>query len=156
MRTLTWSEVEDVLAGATILGCGGGGEFSDGLEPLKIVYEQGLAVTLAAPDEISDSALVACPYAVGSMTSGDMSVYGEHPFTEELPGVLALRALADHVGREFDALICGELGGTSVADAFFPAAKLGIPVIDADPTGRAVPEIEHSMFSLHGLPPAPL
>jgi len=156
VRTLTWREVEDILAGATILGCGGGGGFSEGRDSLRGLYDQGLTVTLAAPDEISDDALVGCPYAVGAMTSGDENTYGEHPFTEEFPGVLALHALASHLGREFEALICGELGGTSIADAFFPAATLGIPVIDADPCGRAVPEIEHSMFALHGLPTAPM
>ena len=32
---------------------------------------------------------------------------------------------------------------------------LGLPVVDADPVGRAVPEIEHSLFKIHGLPIAP-
>ena len=49
----------------------------------------------------------------------------------------------------------GELGGTSISDAFFPAAMLGLPVVDADPVGRAVPELEHSLFKVNGLPIAP-
>ena len=32
---------------------------------------------------------------------------------------------------------------------------LDLPVVDADPVGRAVPEIEHSLFKVHGLPIAP-
>ena len=43
-----------------------------------------------------------------------------------------------------------------MADACVPSAVLGIPVIDADPVGRAVPEIVHSQFALHGLPIAPM
>jgi len=156
VKTLTWSEVEDILLGATILGCGGGGEFSEGRDSMRRIYDRGLAVTLAAPDEIAADTLVACPYAVGAMTLGLESTYGERPLAEDHPGVLAVRALANHAGREFGALICGELGGTSVADTFFPAASLGLPVVDADPVGRAVPEIEHSMFFVHGLPIAPL
>jgi len=155
MRTLTWNEIENILAGATILGCGGGGELAEGREYMRRIYDEGRAVDLAAPDEIAADALVACPYGVGAMTVGDESDYGGRPFTDEHPGVLAVRALADHLGCEFAALICGELGGTSIADAFFPAALLGLPVADADPVGRAVPELEHSMFFVHGLPIAP-
>ena len=155
MRTLSWSEIEDILAGATILGCGGGGELTEGRDYMRRVYDQGRAVTLAGPDELAAEALVACPYGVGAMTVGDESEYGGRPFTDEHPGVLALEALAAHLGREFSALICGELGGTSIADAFVPAALLGLPVVDADPVGRAVPEIEHSMYCVHGLPIAP-
>jgi uncharacterized protein len=155
VRTLSWNEIEDILAGATILGCGGGGELAEGRDYMRGVYDQGRAVTLAAPDELAGEALVACPYGVGAMTVGDESEYGGRPFTTEHPGVLALEALAAHLGREFSALICGELGGTSIADAFVPAALLGLPVVDADPVGRAVPEIEHSMYCVHGLPIAP-
>ena len=155
MRTLSWDEIGDILAGATIFGCGGGGELAEGREYMRRAYDEGHAVTLAAPDELAADALVACPYGVGAMTVGDESVYAGRPFTDEHPGVLAVRALAMHLGCEFSALICGELGGTSIADAFFPAAMLGLPVVDADTVGRAVPELEHSLFYVHGVPIAP-
>ena len=69
--------------------------------------------------------------------------------------MLAVRALGEHLGVEFGALISGELGGWSIADAFYPAAMLDLPVVDADPVGRAVPEIEHSCSRCNGLPIAP-
>ena len=155
MRTLTWQEVEDILLGATALGCGGGGDFDEGRELMRRAYDEGRAVRLAAPDEVPDDAVICCPYGVGGLTEGDEAVYEGLERTAEYPGVLAVRALGEHLGVEFGALITGELGGWSIADAFYPAALLGLPVVDADPVGRAVPEIEHSLFKVHGLPIAP-
>ena len=123
---------------------------------MRPIYDSGRAVMLATPEETSADAMVACPYAVGAMTTAEVDPYGDRPLAAEHPSVLAVRALGDHVGQDFAALICGELGGSSVADAFYPAAVLGVPIIDADPVGRAVPEIQHSMFSIHGVPISPL
>ena len=155
MYSLTWEEVDDILVGATIMGCGGGGELAEGRELIRRAYDEGRAVTLAAPHELPDETLVACPYGVGGLTVGDEAEYAGLSWANEHPGVLAVRALGAHLGLEFGALITGELGGTSIADAFYPAAMLGLPVVDADPVGRAVPELEHSIFNLHGVPIVP-
>lgn len=155
MRTLSWQQVDDILAGATALGCGGGGEYEEGRELMRRAYDAGRAVRLAAPDELADEALVCVPYGVGGLTLGDEAVYAGLEAPAEHPAVLAVRALSEHLGMRFAALITGELGGTSISDAFFPAAMLDLPVVDADPVGRAVPELEHSLFKVHGLPIAP-
>ena len=155
MRTLSWKEVEDILAGATALGCGGGGDYEEGRELMRRAYDEGRAVRLAAPDELADDAVVCVPYGVGGLTVGDEAVYAGLEPPAEHPSVLAVRALGEHLGVEFGALMTGELGGTSISDAFFPAAMLDLPVVDADPVGRAVPELEHSLFKVHGLPIAP-
>ncbi len=155
MRTLEYSEVDDILLGATVLGCGGGGDPAEGRKSMKRAYDAGRSVTLVTPNELAEGALVACPYGVGGLTRGSEEQYGGIPLTDEQPVVLAVQALSDYLGRTFDAMITGELGGASVADALYPAAVLGLPVVDADPVGRAVPELEQSMFYLHGLPLAP-
>jgi len=155
MRELTWQEVDDILVGATVLGCGGGGELAEGREELRRVYDAGRAVTLAAADDLADDAVVCTPYGVGGLVAGDWAVYEGLARAAEHPGALAVRALAQHAGADIAALLTGELGGTSIADAFVPAALLGLPVVDADPVGRAVPELEQSLFFVHGLPIAP-
>jgi hypothetical protein len=155
MKTLSWQEVDDTLVGATVLGCGGGGDYEEGRELMRRAYDAGRAVTLAAPDEVAPDAVVCCPYGVGGLTVGEGAVYQGLELAAEYPGVLAVRALGEHLAVSFGALISGELGGWSIADAFFPAAVMGLPVVDADPAGRAVPEIENSLFNVHGLPIAP-
>lgn len=156
MRRLAWLQIEDVLMGATILGCGSGGPLAYGTDLMRRLYDDGKAVSLASPQEIGDDAIVACPYGVGAMTMADVDPYGDRPLASEHPSVLAVRGLGAYVGHDVAALLCGELGGSSVADAFYPAGVLGIPVVDADPVGRAVPEIQHSMFAINGVPIAPL
>jgi DUF917 family protein len=155
VRTLEFSEVDDILLGGTVLGCGGGGDPAEGRQSMKVAYDGGRTVTLASPDELPGDALVGCPYGVGGLTRGSEDPYAGLARTAERPIVLAVQALSEHLGRAFDALITGELGGASVADALYPAAMLGLPVVDADPVGRAVPELEQSMFYLAGLPLAP-
>lgn len=142
--------------GATILGCGGGGPLDYGTDLMRRLYDDKRAVSVASPEELGDDVLVACAYGVGAMSMADADQYGERPLASEHPSVLAVRALGDHVGRDIEALICGELGGSSIADAFYPAGVLGIPVVDADPVGRAVPEIQHSMFAINASPIAPM
>lgn len=151
MRTLDWQAVDDILVGATVYGCGGGGELAEGRAFLRPVYDEGRAVTLAGADELAGDTLVACPYGVGGMVPGAEGFYGDRPPAAEHPGALAVRAVAGYAGREIGAIITGELGGTSIADAFVPAALLGLPVVDADPVGRAVPELQHSLFFIHGV-----
>lgn len=155
MKTLSWQEVDDILVGATVLGCGGGGDYEEGRELMRRAYDAGHAVDLAAPDDVAADALICCPYGVGGLTVGDDAVYGDFRRVSEYPAVLAVRALGEHLGTSFGAIISGELGGWSIADAFFPAAMLDVPVVDADPVGRAVPEVENSLFNVHGLPIAP-
>jgi DUF917 family protein len=155
MRRLEYHEVADILLGATVLGCGGGGDPAEGRRSMERAYASGHVVELASPNELDGDVLVVCPYGVGGLTRGSEDEYEGLPRTEEHPVVLAVQALSDHLGREFGAIISGELGGASVADALYPGAMLGVPVVDADPVGRAVPELEQSMFYLNGLPLAP-
>ena len=75
MRTLDWQEIDDILLGATVLGCGGGGDYEEGRALMRRAYDVGRAVRLAAPDELPDDALVCCPYGVGGLTEGDEAVY---------------------------------------------------------------------------------
>ena len=89
------------------------------------------------------------------MTSGDDERYVGLPRAERHPTVLALETLFEYTGGRLAGVIPGELGATSVAEAFYPAAALGLPVVDADTAGRAVPEMQHSAFFLARLPIAP-
>ena len=109
MRTLGWEDVEDTLMGATILGCGGGGPLDYGTDLMRRLYDDERSVALASPEEIDDGAIIACPYGVGAMTTAELDPYGDRPRPSDHPSVLAVRALGAHVGREIEAIICGDL-----------------------------------------------
>ena len=58
--------------------------------------------------------------------------------------------------RKFHAVSSTELGGENTAEALHIAAMLNLPIVDADPAGRAVPELQHSTYFLEGMPIYPL
>ena len=49
-----------------------------------------------------------------------------------------------------------ELGGENTAEALHVACQLGLPIIDGDPAGRSVPELQHSSYFVKGEPIAPM
>jgi DUF917 family protein len=68
----------------------------------------------------------------------------------------AFKALEADLGRPFFAAVATEIGGGNTAAALCVAAKQGIPIVDADPAGRSVPELQHTTFYIKGVPIAPL
>jgi hypothetical protein len=58
-------------------------------------------------------------------------------------------------GQPVTALMCAEIGGSNGMVPFTWAAKLGLPVLDADGMGRAFPEVQQVTMHLAGIPAAP-
>ncbi|WHY95414.1 DUF917 domain-containing protein [Peribacillus simplex] len=150
MRTLHLQEVEDILYGACIYGTGGGGSLDEGLALVRELYKAGKQVTILTLDEVKDNWLVASPYYVGSVAppSKEVSKRLENlTIVKENVSTIAARALQEHLGEPIQAVIATELGGNT-AWAMETAASLGVPLIDADPVGRAVPDLAHTTFNI--------
>lgn len=45
-----------------------------------------------------------------------------------------------------------ELGGENTAEALHVALLMDLPLIDADPAGRSVPELQHSTYYVKNVP----
>ncbi|MFM1655668.1 DUF917 domain-containing protein [Brevibacillus sp. B_LB10_24] len=157
MRTLQLQEVEDILHGACIFGTGGGGSLSEGLELVRGLYGKGKQVTLVPLNEVADDWLVASPYYVGSVAPPDEEVarvLSGLPTAEAHVSTLAARALEAYLGQPLQAVVATELGGNT-ACAIEAAISLGVPLIDADPAGRAVPDLAHTTFHIFGVSISP-
>lgn len=148
MRTLSGKDLEDILLGCTVLGTGGGGELKEGLDRVNDDLARGKEFRLLSLDEVPDDALIASPYFCGALTA-EMSDEGQ----EDL---LSFQALQKYLGQEIYATVPTELGGGNTASALSVAANLGIPVVDGDPCGRAVPELQHSTFFINQVSIAPM
>lgn len=149
MRKLSEREVVDLITGCAILGTGGGGSPRRGLTLLKGDLEAGRSPVLVSPEELPDEAWVASPYMCGSVSPDQ----GEGP--EELECLTAFEALEEFLGVKFHAVVATEVGGGNTAVAMSVAARKDIPILDADPAGRSVPELEHTTFALRGIGIAP-
>ncbi len=157
MITLTRQDLEDMLNGAAVFGAGGGGEISEGLELIDAALAEGKKFRMVALADVPDEALLCTPYLLGSIS--DLEDPSHDHGTAAGYGRMLQTAYA-RLNSALDAPVYGtlacELGGTNTAVPFFLAAMQNTCVIDADPAGRAVPEITHSSYYLAGLPAAPI
>jgi DUF917 family protein len=148
-----WSVDEEALErlaiGAGILGTGGGGNPYIGKVHAKQLLAAGHTLTVVSPEEVADDALVT---SVGFMGAPVVSVErikrGDEP-------IVAMRALEKHIGRRFDYVVPGEIGGSNSTTPMVVGALTGLPVIDGDGMGRAFPELQMDTFSIYGVPAAP-
>src|SRR6185312_279287 len=67
-----------------------------------------------------------------------------------------LRSLLErHTGRTVTALMAGEIGGSNGLVPVTWAARMGLPVVDADGMGRAFPLVSQVTMELAGISPCP-
>lgn len=159
MRDLSHQDLIDILNGAAILGAGGGGDLSEGLDLIQHALTAGKRFRLVSVDEVPDDAIICTPYmlgAISALTPDEDAQYDSLPRSETHPILTAYHKFQEYLGTEFYGTTPCELGGSNTAAAFFPAVMNDHFIIDADPAGRAVPEITHSTYYMAGLPAAPI
>lgn len=159
MKKLTKQEVNDILLGAAIVGTGGGGSLDEGLKIVDKAFKEGCEFMLADIDDVEDEALVGTPYGCGSISplSDDQQRQFENAEKIETTAeVAAVQAIQDYFGQEFYGVLATELGGMNTAVALDAAARIGKPIIDADPAGRSVPCLQHTTYFLKEIPIYPM
>ena len=152
----TQQECEDFVHGATFFGVGGGGPPARGMQLLSEQLSARREVRWVDVSEIDDEVWTVCPFGMGGRPPKG------HPTPEELkeagldqPKVsnnlqAAVEALADYMRIKIGAIVPVELGGSNTPGPLIAAANLGIPCVDGDYTGRAIPEITQITPELNG------
>jgi len=142
----TRQDCEDFVQGCTIMGIGGGGRPDVGLKVLLEALEEGLTLEWIDVDEIADDAWTASVYGMGSTapiseeTKAEIEHLGLKPVLAGKEMEVALKELAEYAGVTLGAMVPVELGGSNTPAPLVAAARMGLPVVDADFAGRAVPE----------------
>ncbi|MCL6450705.1 MAG: DUF917 domain-containing protein [Acetobacteraceae bacterium] len=158
---LTRQDAVDLCRGAAILGTGGGGSPEPGIRYLHALLDAGHRIRLIDASDLPDSALVLCPGSIGSIApdaglkKAQTRAYEAVAATPENPSFKSLRLLEAHLGRRADAVVACEIGGYNTAVAAVVAALAGIPFVDGDVVGRAVPEATLSTYTLFQVSAAP-
>jgi hypothetical protein len=147
--SLTRESLADLAHGAAFLGSGGGGDpYYNELIGVAAL-DAGATFTLLPLDQVADDALVApCGWIGAPTVSLEKLPSGE----EALVGLRRLEQLA---GRPVTALMPIEIGGANGLAPLVAAARMGLPVIDADGMGRAFPESQMAIFNIAGLSACP-
>ena len=149
MKTIEYDQLLDLALGSVFLATGGGG---DPHLP-RIIAEAALRehgpVTLVAPHDLPDDAFVVPIGAVGAPTVSLELL----PSMDEPAQTLA--AFEAHVGRKADAVASFEIGGGNSLIPLVAAAVRGIPIVDGDGMGRALPEAQMMSYAIGGVKPTP-
>lgn len=150
VRFLDKQNIEDIALGSAVLGTGGGGDpYLGKLATIREIERTG-PLKLVTVDELADDALTVTGLAIGS----PVPFLERVTLTDEL--VVAYHAMTKFLGQKIDALVSSEIGGVNSVIPFALAARLDLPVIDADFMGRAYPEINLTTLTLFGYPASPV
>lgn len=158
MRQLAKEQIIDLLTGCTVLGTGGGGDLVKGIALMEEDFANDRPLMLMSVDEVPDDALIGTPYGCGAPKTDEgeeNDKFQSLPHLEDSAATYAFRRMEEYMGTRFTAVATTELGGENTAEALHIACMLGLPVMDADPAGRSVPELQHSTYFIKGLPICP-
>lgn len=132
MLKIDESKIEALAIGGLILGGGGGGDMSYGIESATASLKNGHAPTLIAVEDLPENATILTISAVGAPSATEQYIDSENY-------VEIVELLEKNYDLTIDAVITNEMGGGSSFNAFIPAALKGIPMVDASCNGRAHP-----------------
>lgn len=153
MENLNQEELKDVVRGACFLASGGGGAYETGMqiaacfepsyygcsEVKVLTVEEAKAMTTAKYGVVT--AIMGAPERMKEIKNAGMTVK-------------AVEKLAELYGidvREIGCIVPVEIGALSSVIACVTAAKMGIPVLNGDGAGRAVPVLNMTSFAIKGV-----
>jgi len=128
------------------MGTGGGGSAEWGREVFTAALEEGLKIEWVDVDDIPDDAWTVTPYGMGSTappspeTQEEIARLGLVDRLGHGAMEVAVREMEEYAGVKIGAIVPVELGAGNTPAPLITGARLGIPVVDGDYAGRAVPE----------------
>jgi len=149
MKQIDIDHLDDLALGSVFLATGGGGD----PHIQKLITERALAeygpAQVIAPEDLDDDAYVVTVGCVGAPTVS----------LELLPSIdeaaKTIDAFENYVGRKVDAVASFEIGGGNSMIPLVAAVGKGVPVIDGDGMGRALPEAQMMSYAIAGVKPTP-
>ena len=158
------ADCRDFIDGCLFMSTGGGGDPETGMSILKAALDEGLSPGWTDKSLISDGALTAMVYGMGSIAPAGAGQdellaslgVGDAPRSEAEGMQDAVKMLSEYLGEPIDCIVVSELGAYNSSAPLTVAARLGIPVVDGDYSGRAVPEEMQSTPHVHGVASDPL
>ncbi len=161
-RTLkTIEDCQDFLTGLKLMGTGGGGSPTTGLELLSKALADGLELRWIDAADLPEEVYSCTTFGSGSISAGrpeseaEITRLGEKLGLENKFGFrapeMAVRELAAYTGTEIGALVAVELGASNSPAPLVTAARMGIALVDGDYSGRAVPEDMQTTYFLKGI-----
>lgn len=156
VRTLSESELSDMMVGASIL-CSRGGDTQGMMDRVLRALHDGASFKMVSVQDLPDNWLGFTEFGIGG--GGAWPYVNERMqkqgFQRDPKSPTAVQVLSQYLGKTFNATFEAETGGAT-ANTLLTAARMNIPIIDGCPSGRCLPEVQMSTFNLnHGITRAP-
>ncbi|KTC93183.1 Uncharacterized conserved protein [Legionella cincinnatiensis] len=157
MITITTNQqIEDFTRGCCFFATGGGGDPLFGQKMLREALDAGKQICIIDAKELPDEAWTICPYLMGPAPGPEskevIQARKNYGLTQELVSNMpaaATQLLLAHEKIKLNAVIPLELGAAATSSAVATAAWLGVPTIDGDYAGRALPEVAQILPAIH-------
>jgi uncharacterized protein len=152
----TKQDCEDFIRGCLFMGTGGGGTVEAGTSALENALAEGLALEWVDAADLADDALSVTVFGMGSiapMSDETKAEIEKHDLVDHYGDRLmetAARELGEYLGKDIETIVAVELGAGNTPAPLVTAARLGIPIVDGDYAGRAVPEEMQGTPFLYG------
>ncbi len=149
-------ECKDLIRGCLFMGTGGGGTAEWGEDVFADALDEGLTIEWVDVDDIPDDAWTVTVYGMGSSappspeTQEEIARLGLVDKLGHRAMDVAVQEMGEYAGLKIGAIVPGELGAGNTPAPLVTGARLGIPVVDGDYAGRAVPEEIQGTPNLYG------
>jgi DUF917 family protein len=145
-RLSSMQDCQDLMRGCLVMGTGGGGSAEWGREVFTATLEEGLEIQWVDVDDIPDDAWTVTPYGMGSIAPASPETQAEITRVGLVDRLgheaidVAVREMEEYAQVKIGAIVPVELGAGNTPAPLVTGARLGIPVVDGDYAGRAIPE----------------
>jgi DUF917 family protein len=139
-------DCEDFIRGCLFMGTGGGGGVEWGMGMLDAALKEGLNIEWVDVSEIPDDVWTCTPYGMGSIAPPTPETEAEIKRMDLVDRLgdrameVAVQELGKYAGVQIGAIVPAELGAGNTPAPLITGVRLGIPVVDGDYSGRAIPE----------------
>jgi DUF917 family protein len=149
--TLTPQDLTDLLNGAAVLGAGGGGPRSIGVQIIETLVKAGTLPVLIAPCDLGAAELG----AVSAFAGSPDAAAGDFDYS---PAVTAFVALSSQSASPLSWVLPGEVGAGNTFIPMAVAASLTppVPVVDCAGARRAIPALGQDTYAANGVPISPM
>jgi DUF917 family protein len=149
-------DCRDFVQGCLYMGTGGGGSVQDGMAMLTEALDDGLSLEWVDAASIPDDEISTSIFSMGSIAPVTQETLDEiaKMRLEDKFGHMSIaetvKELAAFMGRRVGCIVPVELGAGNTPGPLVAGARLGIPVVDGDYAGRAIPDEMQGTPFIHG------
>ena len=153
-RILNKQDILEMAYGACLLAGGGGGSLDNAIQILdEMDAKKKIAVEMITVDEIERGRYVGTCGGMGSPLK--FKERGANCIDEPVFAFRALERVGHQMNRKVSYIMALEYGALNTVLPYMVAFECGVPVVDADGTGRAVPSIQTLLYGINEVPIAP-